>query len=153
VAEQCRCDAAGAKLLLVGDHRQLAAVGAGGGMELVTAGALTHELTETRRFTAEWEGPASLRLGDGDESVLGEYHKQGRILDGGHLEAAQRSAAHAWLADHLNGLHALLIVDTNAQAAELSGQLRAPGWSSTARWTTSAPPGWSRPVTGLVPGT
>lgn len=122
---QSHCDEAGAKLLLVGDHRQLAAVGAGGGMELVAAGALTHELTETRRFTATWEGAASLRLRDSDESALEEYHKQGRILDGGHLEAAQRSAADAWLADHLNGLHALLIVDTNAQAAELSAQLRA----------------------------
>jgi conjugative relaxase-like TrwC/TraI family protein len=122
---QAHCDAAGAKLVLVGDHRQLAAVGAGGGMELVTANALTHELTETRRFTAEWEGPASLRLREGDESALADYHKQGRILDGGHLEAAQRSAADAWLADHLSGRHALLIVDTNAQAAELSAQLRA----------------------------
>jgi conjugative relaxase-like TrwC/TraI family protein len=119
------CDQAGAKLLLVGDHRQLAAVGAGGGMELVIANALTHELTEARRFAREWEGPASLRLREGDESVLDEYHKQGRILDGGHLEAAQRLAGDAWLADHLNGLHALLIVDTNAQAAELSAQLRA----------------------------
>jgi conjugative relaxase-like TrwC/TraI family protein len=119
------CDDAGAKLLLVGDHRQLAAVGAGGGMELVTAGALTHELTETRRFAAEWEGPASLRLREGDETVLEEYHRQGRILDGAHLEAAQRSAADAWLADHLNGRHALLIVDTNTQAADLSAQLRA----------------------------
>jgi hypothetical protein len=119
------CDDARAKLLLVGDHRQLAAVGAGGGMELVTANALTHELTETRRFSQEWEGPASLRLREGDESVLEEYHRQGRILDGGHLEAAQRSAADAWLADHLNGRHALLIVDTNAQAADLSAQLRA----------------------------
>ncbi|MDX2971102.1 MobF family relaxase [Kribbella solani] len=122
---QTYCDDAGAKLLLVGDHRQLAAVGAGGGMELVTANALHHELSETRRFTAGWEGPASLRLREGDESVLGEYHKQGRILDGGHLEAAQRSAADAWLADHLTGRHALLIVDTNTQAAELSAQLRA----------------------------
>jgi conjugative relaxase-like TrwC/TraI family protein len=119
------CDAAGAKLLLVGDHRQLAAVGAGGGMELVTANALTHELTETRRFAAEWEGPASLRLREGDESVLAEYHKQGRILDGGHLESALRSAADAWLADHLNGRHALLIVDTNVLAADLSAELRA----------------------------
>ena len=39
-AIHAHCDAAGAKLLLVGDHRQLAAVGAGGGMELVTANAL-----------------------------------------------------------------------------------------------------------------
>ncbi|MFG1820712.1 MobF family relaxase [Kribbella sp. NPDC049174] len=119
------CDEAGAKLLLVGDHRQLAAVGAAGGMELVASGALTHELTETRRFHAGWEGPASLRLRAGDQSVLAEYHKQGRILDGGTIERAQRTAADAWLADHLDGLHSLLIVDTNDQAAQVSAQLRA----------------------------
>ena len=34
---QAHCDEFKAKLLLVGDQRQLAAVGAGGGMELVTA--------------------------------------------------------------------------------------------------------------------
>ncbi|MEU4390180.1 MobF family relaxase [Kribbella sp. NPDC023855] len=122
---QARCDQAGAKLLLVGDHRQLAAVGAGGGMELVTENALTHELVETRRFAAGWEGPASLRLRECDAAALMEYHKQGRIIDGGHIESAQRSAGDAWLADHLAGLHALLIVDTNVQAAEVSAQLRA----------------------------
>ncbi|MFI5712940.1 MobF family relaxase [Kribbella sp. NPDC051620] len=120
-----KCEHAGAKLLLVGDHRQLAAVGAGGGMELVTANALTHELVETRRFRAGWEGPASLRLRSGDQTVLAEYHKQGRILDGGHIESAQRSAIDAWLGDHLDGLHALLIVDSNLQAAEVSAQVRA----------------------------
>lgn len=122
---QARCEAAGAKLLLVGDHRQLAAVGAGGGMELVTENALTHELVETRRFAAGWEGPASLRLREGDAASLMDYHKQGRIIDGGHIEAAQRSAVDAWLADHLSDLHALLIVDTNLQAAEVSAQVRA----------------------------
>ncbi len=94
-------------------------------MELVASGALTHELTETRRFRADWEGPASLRLRAGDQTVLAEYHKQGRILDGGTIERAQRTAADAWLADHLNGLHSLLIVDTNDQAAQVSAQLRA----------------------------
>jgi hypothetical protein len=119
------CGEAGAKLLLVGDHRQLAAVGAAGGLELVASGARTHELTETRRFHAGWEGLASLRLRAGDQTVLAEYHKQGRILDGGTIERAQRTAGDAWLADHLNGLHSLLIVDTNDQAAQVSAQLRA----------------------------
>ena len=36
--------AAGAKLLLVGDHRQLAAVGAGGGMDLLAAAGNRYEL-------------------------------------------------------------------------------------------------------------
>jgi hypothetical protein len=116
---------AGAKLLLTGDHRQLAAVGAGGALDLLTGTAPTHELAEARRFRAGWEGPASLRLREGDETVLGEYHKHGRLLDGGAIEQAEASAARAWLADTLAGRHALLIVDTNDQATRLSAHLRA----------------------------
>ncbi|WP_158307271.1 MobF family relaxase [Kribbella flavida] len=118
------CDQAEAKLLLVGDQRQLAAVGAGGGMGLVTGQALTHELTQTHRFAADWEGPASLRLRTGDQTVLGEYHRHGRIIDGGHVERAETLAGDAWLADRLNGQHSLLIVDTNEQAARVAAQLR-----------------------------
>ncbi|MFD8500137.1 MobF family relaxase [Amycolatopsis sp. NPDC059657] len=116
---------AGAKLLLTGDHRQLAAVGAGGGMELMAEAGAAYELAEARRFSAQWERAASLRLREGDETVLGEYHKNGRLLDSGTRERAESSAARAWLADTLAGQHALLIVDSNEQAAELSAQLRA----------------------------
>src|SRR5690606_34073241 len=51
--------AAGAKLLLTGDHRQLAAVGAGGGMELLAEAGAAYELVEARRFADEWERAAS----------------------------------------------------------------------------------------------
>jgi len=124
----CRhVQAAGAKLLLTGDHRQLAAVGAGGGMDLVAshAAAPTYELAETRRFTEAWERQATLRLRDGDASVLTEYHKHGRLLDCGPVEQAERSAARAWLADHLAGRDSLLTVDSNEQAARVSAHLRA----------------------------
>ncbi|MEC3976245.1 MobF family relaxase [Amycolatopsis sp. H20-H5] len=117
--------AAGAKLLLTGDHRQLAAVGAGGGMELMADAGAAYELTEARRFSAEWERAASLRLREADETVLNDYHKNGRLLDGGTREQAERSAAAAWLGDTLAGQHALLIVDTNEQAADVSAKLRA----------------------------
>ncbi|TWD81654.1 conjugative relaxase-like TrwC/TraI family protein [Kribbella amoyensis] len=119
------CARHSAKLLLVGDQRQLAAVGAGGGMDLVISRAHTHELTETRRFSATWEGPASLRLRVGDKSVLGDYHRHGRIVDGGNVEHAETLAGDAWLADRVNGLNSLLLVDTNDQAARVSAQLRA----------------------------
>jgi len=72
-----------------------------------------------------WERAASLRLRDGDESVLGEYFKYGRIIDGENIEHAQDLAARAWLADTLTGKRSLLIVDTNEQADRLSAQLRA----------------------------
>lgn len=117
-------EAAGAKLLLTGDHRQLAAVGAGGGMELMADAGAAYELTEVRRFNAEWERGASLRLRDGDETVLSDYHKHGRILDGGTREQAETTAGKAWLADTLAGKHSILIVDTNEQAAHLSAELR-----------------------------
>ena len=116
---------AGAKLLLTGDHRQLAAVGAGGAMDMITKTSLTYELTEPRRFTQPWERDASLQLREGDEAALQTYRKHGRIIDGGTIEHTEHDAAQAWLADTLTGKRSLLIVDTNEQAARLSAQLRA----------------------------
>lgn len=118
-------DAAGAKLLLVGDHRQLAAVGAGGGMDLIAQSGASYELAEARRFTHAWEREASLRLRAGDETVLREYHKQGRLIDAGTVEQAEQAAVRGWLGDTLTGRESLLIVDTNEQAARLCAQVRA----------------------------
>lgn len=119
-AEQAR-----AKLLLVGDHRQLSAVGAAGGMDLAATSGPRYELTETRRFTNDWEGPASLRLREHDQSVVGDYHQQGRLIDGGAAEQTEHGAARAWLADTLEGRRSLLIVDSNEQAARMSADVRA----------------------------
>jgi hypothetical protein len=119
-----RVRAAGAKLLLTADHRQLAAVGAGGGMALL-ARAGGQELTEVRRFTASWEGPASLRLREGDTMVLHEYRQHGRLIDAGTPEQARTSAARAWLADTLAGHRSVLVVGSNEDAARLSAEVRA----------------------------
>ena len=110
-----RVDAAGAKLLLVGDHRQLAAVGAGGGMDLLAQTGARYELADARRFTEDWERETSLRLRDGDETVLRDYHRHGRLLDSGTVEEAETSAATAWLGDTLAGQRSLLLVDTNSR--------------------------------------
>ncbi|PZS26559.1 MAG: TrwC relaxase [Pseudonocardiales bacterium] len=117
--------AAGAKTLPTGDHRQLTAIGAAGGMELMVDAGTSYELTEARRFTEEWERAASLRLRAGDETVLAEYHKHGRLIDCGTIEQAEESSATAWLADTLSGKHSLLTVNSNDQAARLSAKLRA----------------------------
>ncbi len=116
---------AGAKLLLVGDHRQLAASGAGGGMDLVAQAGGRYELAEARRFVHPWEREASLRLRAGEQDVLATYHQQGRLLDSGSREQAEASAGRAWLGDTLAGRRSLLLVDTNEQAARLSAELRA----------------------------
>ncbi len=124
-AVHARVEAAGAKLLLTGDHRQLAAVGAGGGMDLVAAAGPSYELAEARRFTHGWERDASLRLREGDAAALGGYHRHGRLIDAGTIEQAERSAARGWLADTLDGKRSQLVVDSNEQAARISAALRA----------------------------
>jgi hypothetical protein len=106
-------DRAGAKLLLTGDHRQLAAIGSAGAMTLASTVGLAYELADVRRFSAPWERQASLRLREGDHAVLEDYRKHGRIADGGTLEAAQAAAAQAWLADTLAGSESVLVVDIN----------------------------------------
>jgi hypothetical protein len=124
VAIHRRAEAAGVKLLLVGDPKQLGAVGAGGALADIAERGIRYELAEVRRFRESWEGPASLRLRDGDTSALDEYAKHGRLVDGGTAEQAEAAAARAWLADTLAGREALLIVGSNEAAARVSTSLR-----------------------------
>jgi len=125
VAIHRRCEAAGVKLLLVGDPKQLGAVGAGGALSDIAARGISYELAEVRRFSEAWEGEASLRLRDGDTTVVGEYAKHGRLVDAGTGEQAEAAASRAWLADTIAGREALLVVGSNQAAARVSGALRA----------------------------
>ena len=120
-----RASAAGAKVLLVGDPRQLAAIGPGGALADIAAHGIRYELAEVRRFAAEWERAASLRLREGDQAVLDEYAKHGRLVDAGTAEQAEAGAARAWLADTLAGRESLLLVGSNEAAARTCAALRA----------------------------
>jgi hypothetical protein len=120
-----RCEGAGAKMLLVGDARQLAAVGPGGALADVGERAASYELTEVRRFGSGWEGEASLRLRDGDRTSLDEYDKHGRIRDAATPDQAEAAAGRAWLADTLAGKQSLLIVRDNEAAGRVSAAMRA----------------------------
>lgn len=124
-AVHARADAVGASLLLVGDHRQAGAVGAGGLGKLLAEHGRAYELTDARRFTELWERSASLRLRAGDVSCLADYHREGRIIDGGTLAEAEAAAQRGWLADHLAGKQSALVVDTNEQAGRLNSSARA----------------------------
>ena len=149
-----RCQAAGAKLLLVGDPRQLAAVGPGGALADVAEHGLVYQLAEVRRFANDWEGPASLRLRDGDVSVLDEYAKHGRLVDGGTAEQAEAAAARGWLADTLAGQG--VAADGRHQRRRRAGvgaaagrarrarpRRRARRRAGHARAGRASPPGWA----------
>ena len=119
---------AGASLVLVGDPGQIGAVNAPGGMfEHLThiLGPRTVELTELHRFTHPWEAAATLRLRDGDGTVLAEYAEHGRI----HPEATSQDAADAvferWHTATEQGRDALMLARSWTDVTELNARARA----------------------------
>jgi conjugative relaxase-like TrwC/TraI family protein len=120
----------GASVRLVGDDRQLAAVGAGGVLRDIdrTHGAVT--LSEVRRFTHadgstnHAEAAASLAIRRGEIAGLGYYLDHGRIHVGDDTTTADQAFA-AWSADRVAGLDSLLIASTNEQVRELNLRAQA----------------------------
>lgn len=116
-------DPVGGKLIFVGDPAQISAVGPGGMFRHLAAIGHTTTLNEVRRFTDAWEGPASLRLRDGDTTVLAEYDRRGRILSGHRTELIGQ-VLDGWAADILQDRSSLILVETEAEAADIATQAR-----------------------------
>jgi conjugative relaxase-like TrwC/TraI family protein len=115
---------AGARVIATGDTAQLGAVEAGGMFALLAREVPAVQLHEVRRFEAQWERQASIRLRDGDLASIAAYDRCGRIR-GADQEAAYDRAASMWLADHLRGKDVLLLAGSNAEAADLSRRVQA----------------------------
>ena len=115
---------AGARVIATGDTAQLGAVEAGGMFRLLAREVPAARLHEVRRFTAQWEREASVRLRDGDLAAVAAYDRHGRIR-GADEEATYDHASSMWLADHLRGKDVLLLAGSNAEAAELSRRVQA----------------------------
>ncbi|WP_203820570.1 MobF family relaxase [Paractinoplanes ferrugineus] len=113
----------GGKLILVGDPEQISAIGPGGMFRYLASLGTTTQLREVRRFTDPWEGPASLRLREGDTTVLAEYDRRGRII-AGHRTELINHVLDGWAADVLQGRTSLILVETQAEAADIATQAR-----------------------------
>ncbi|MGI9028629.1 MAG: MobF family relaxase [Ilumatobacteraceae bacterium] len=70
------------RLVLVGDHAQLQAVGRGGLFAELCANSRVEHLEQLHRFTHRWEAEASLQLRAGNPDVLDADERQGRIHPG-----------------------------------------------------------------------
>ena len=123
--------AAGAKLLLVGDHHQLPAVGAGGTFQLLAHHhADTAQLTGVHRFrnpdgtARQWEAQASLHLRAGNPAALVTYRQHGRFADG-TTEQMIDAAYTAWKTDQAAGLDSLLVAADNDTVQALNLKARA----------------------------
>ncbi|MET3803993.1 conjugative relaxase-like TrwC/TraI family protein [Nakamurella sp. UYEF19] len=122
---------AGAKLLLVGDPHQLAAVETGGVLGLLAAArADTPTLTQIRRFRdpdgtrRTWEEEASADMRLGLHHCLDSYEEHDRFTDGPASDMLA-AAYEAWRFDTARGNVSLLIAADNATVSALNQQARA----------------------------
>lgn len=130
---------AGAVVRLVGDPQQLAAIESGGMLAEVAEITDAPVLTEINRFTDPREAEVSLKLRDGDTSVIDWYISHGRV-DSGLREELPGRVFSAWHDSIKQGKSALMIAgDRNtvdalnemARSSRIDAGLVTPGGGET----------------------
>ena len=113
---------AGAKVVLVGDHRQLGAVGPGGGFESLVAryGTAVHVLDENvrQRDVAERAALAELRDGNVAKAVA-SYARRGRIVATPDRARAVEAVVAGWATDVAKGHETMMYAYRRADVALL----------------------------------
>ncbi|MCY4725926.1 relaxase domain-containing protein [Nocardioides sp. STR2] len=118
-------EAAGAKVLLVGDPYQLQSVEAGGAYSLLVHRRTdAPELSDIHRFVHEWEKHASLALRRGEVEVISTYVRQKRIHEGLTDDMLDR-AYEAWHADCRAGKASILVTESSHAVRTLNERARA----------------------------
>lgn len=107
------------RLVLVGDPRQLQAVGRGGMFDELCRTGRTHELTSIHRFPHEWERDASLLLRAGNPTAIDAYASHGRVIAGTFGELAD-DAARQWVKQTERGRTVSLVAETNQHVDSLN---------------------------------
>lgn len=107
------------RLVLVGDPRQLHAVGRGGMFDELCRTGRTHELATIHRFSNTWEQVASLQLRSARTTAIDTYVQHGRVAAGSidhHLDAV----ADAWITHTGQGRRVAVTAETNAHVDALN---------------------------------
>jgi conjugative relaxase-like TrwC/TraI family protein len=111
-----------AKLVLVGDDRQLGAVRAPGGMFAALADRLgAIELRDSHRFTHAWEARALGQLRRGDSHWLETFAGHGRVHGATETTTRNECFARWWRASQA-GRDAIMLAQDHATAAELASR-------------------------------
>lgn len=115
---------AGAKIVLVGDPAQLDAIDAGGILGWLDRQSEAVQLTSVRRFSHEWEGPASLMLRVGDPVAIQHYAVHDRIQHGDYDDMVDQAYT-KWSGDLRCGLSSILVAPDNETVAVLNERAHA----------------------------
>jgi hypothetical protein len=111
------------RLVLVGDHRQLQAVGRGGLFAELCSNGRVEELQRLHRFTHHWEAAASLQLRSGDPRCLDAYESEDRIIPGSIDEHLAHLAA-TWIDHHQRGDSVALVASTNNHVDDINNAVQ-----------------------------
>jgi conjugative relaxase-like TrwC/TraI family protein len=126
---------AGAKVVAVGDPRQLGAVGPGGGFEALVArfGDAVHVLADNVRQHDPAERVALEELRSGEvEAAVSWYADTGRIAVSPDRDTALDAVVAGWAADVSQGAEAAMYAWRRANVAELNSRGRA-AWEALGR--------------------
>lgn len=116
--------ARGASVRLIGDDRQLAAIGAGGLLRDIAATHGAIRLDELVRFNDPGEGEASLALRAGDRAALGFYLDNDRVHVGDVTSCLDDVFA-AWSRERAGGRDCLMLAPTRELVRELNLRVQA----------------------------
>lgn len=120
----CRlADAHDWRIVLVGDPRQLQAVGRGGMFTELCATGRVHELATVHRFHHGWEADASLALRRSDPAALDAYQDHGRIIPG-TIEYQTTRIATSWTHHTAAGRTVAVSASTNEHVDRLNAAIQ-----------------------------
>ena len=114
----------GAKVRLIGDDQQLAAIGAGGVLRDIEASQGALRLNELMRFRTPGEGAASLAMRDGRPEAVGFYLDHQRVHVG-DLATMTDEVFDSWRFDRGQGRDSIMLAPTRDLVAQLNQRARA----------------------------
>jgi hypothetical protein len=110
-----------AKVVLVGDPAQIGTINAPGGL-IAALAARGHgiELDQVHRFRHEWEAQASLRLRDGDRTVIDTYNDAGRLHTVPNPDTAAAAVFEHWQRARSDGAEVMMLARTRDDVNQLN---------------------------------
>ncbi|KAA0233738.1 MAG: ATP-dependent RecD-like DNA helicase [Acidimicrobiales bacterium] len=116
---------AGAKLVLLGDHKQLAEIEAGGLFAALARHLGAAELTENRRLQVPAQAATARALRDGkvDRALL-RLRRTGSLTIEDNADLLRAKLAEDWFLEHGDGKHAVMLALRRDDVAELNYRAR-----------------------------
>jgi|GEM_PF-529041 len=111
------------RLVLIGDHHQLQAVGRGGMFHELCRTGRAIELDSIHRFHEAWEAAASLQLRHGDPRGIDTYLEHGRVA-AGTFDDHLRRIAKTWLDTTGDGRTIAITASTNEHVDKINGVIQ-----------------------------